>query len=61
MSHIHHIDINRWVDDGEASYGIIIPAVEKFGEAAVKQKARWIEATIKQRFEGIPPRLERWA
>ena len=56
MSHIHHIDINRWVDHGEASYNIIIPAVERFGEAAVNRQARWIEATIKQRFNGMPLR-----
>ena len=56
MSHIHHIDINRWVDDGEASYEIVIPAIEIVGEAAVSRQTRWIEATIKDRFNGMPLR-----
>lgn len=51
MSHIHRLNILHWIHNGEASYDVVIPAVERFGEAAVKRQAKWVEATIRKRFD----------
>ena len=52
MSHIHRLNIFHWVNNGEASYDAVVPAVERFGEAAVSRQEKWIEATIRKRFNG---------
>ena len=53
MNPVHRLNIPRWVRNGQTTYDVIIPAIERFDPKTVHLQTLWIETIIRKRLSGI--------